>query len=417
MWVVQKCLNLLRLQQRFAPKLEFGKPYNSNWWYPEQEVIDYLKSWNNKLQQDSYGNLYLINPWTPLLSAHMDTVQRSDDVEWMPRIHINKKKWTISYNDSIIWWDDKCGIAMAMQLYEKYWNKVSLIFSRQEEVGHLWASAFCKEHSDLLKQCKYCLVLDRRNAWDIIWNDNGYCSEEFEKEIHRCTEAFGYKPTSWLLSDADAYAKYINCVNLSVGYYKAHTKEEYIVVEELKNAVKAVENIIENFQWEYEIYKKPEKSSYYWNYSWKSSLYWYSYWYGYGRYGRNDREDYYLDNDYWYWKKYEEKKNSRSNSRDSYSKKQTTNTEKNNDWLSERQKIVQAFFKLLHSWDVEVKEDLVFINVNNPDEVYNIPNGTYEVMDWNEYAEYEDEIYWKDDGDLVNKEETKDEVKQEQPIG
>lgn len=381
MWVVQKCLNLLRCQQRFAPQLEFGKPYDANWWYPEQEVISYLKSWNNKLKQDEYGNLYLINPWTPLLSAHMDTVQGRDDVVWMPKIKISKKKWTISYNNSIIGWDDKCWIAIAMELYEKYWDKVSLIFSRQEETGHRWASAFCEKHLDLLKQCKYCLVLDRRNAWDIIGNDNGYCSEEFEKEIHRCTEKFGYKPTPWLLSDADAFAKYINCVNLSVWYYNAHTKKEYIVVEEMKNAVRAVESIIENFQWEYEIYKEPEKSSYYWNCYWKSSLYWYSYWYG--RYGRDS-----LDDDWWYWTMYNESqkksKKKKVNSRDSYNKKE----EKKDDWLTERQKIVRAFFKLLHDGDVQINEDIVFVNVNNPDEVYDLPMWQYTVMDWTEYGEY-----------------------------
>ena len=379
MWVVQKCLNLLRLQQRFWPNLEFGKPVVTDWWYPEQEVISYLKSWNSKLKQDAYWNLYLINPWTPLLSAHMDTVQCKDDVVGMPKIKINKKKWTISYNNSIIGWDDKCWIAMAMQLYEKYWDKVSLIFSRQEETWHKWASAFCQNHFDLLKQCKYCLVLDRRNAWDIIWYENWYCSEEFQAEIHRCTKDFWYKPEVWLLSDADAFSKYINCVNLSVWYYDAHRKTEYIVVEELKNAVKAVENIIENFQWEYDIYKEPKKSTYYWGSYWKGSLYWYSYWWW--RYGREDRDD--LDDDYWYWYQQSQKKN-KSNSRNTYQKKEEKKTD---DWFSERQKIVRWYFKLNHDWDVEIKEDLVFVNVDNPDEAYDLPSWTYQVLTWDEYDE------------------------------
>lgn len=378
MWLTQKCLNLLRLKQICTPRLVFWTPLSEQMKdkYPEQNVINYLKSWNKNLQQDSYWNLYIINPWTPLLSAHMDTVQTSDDTIWMPHIQINKKKWTISYNNSIIWWDDKCGIALAMQLYEKYWDKVSLLFSRQEEVWHLWASDFCRNHSDLLKQCKYCLVLDRRNAWDIISSDNGYCSKEFEDEIHRCTKDFGYKPTHWLLSDADAYCKYINCVNLSVGYYNAHTKSEYIVIDELKNAFNAVCNIIENFQWEYDIYHEPERKSYY------GSSYWYSYWYGYW--------------DYYWWRRDSEYDWSRSNSRWSYEKKVETKKKAEDkkvesSWISPEAEYTRQFFKIRKNWKLQIKEDVVLVDPQwiEPDLV--IPEWVYECMNREDYWMYEDE--------------------------
>lgn len=358
--------------------------------YPEQEVIDYLKSWNHNLKQDEYGNLYLINPWTPLLSAHMDTVQNEEDVVNMPKIKINKKKWTISYKDSIIWWDDKCWIAMAMELYEKYGNKVSLIFSRQEETWHRWASAFCEKHSDLLKQCKYCIVMDRRNAWDIIWYNNWYCSEEFQQEIHRCTKDFGYNPTTWSLSDADAFSRYINCVNLSTWYYKAHTSDEYIVVDEMKNAVKAVENIIENFKWEYEIYKEPERKvgsfpkyrmfGYRWV-DWKwHEYYWWSYY---------DYDDY----DYWYYYNKSQLKNDKSKD-NSKIKDNKSNDKKDNDnkW-TERQEYVKSFFKLNKDWDVEVTEDLMMVNKDYPDELYELPKWTYVVLTYDEFSEYEASLY------------------------
>ena len=372
MWLTQKCLNLLRLKQICKPKLVFWKPLTeqiSNM-YPEQNVINYLKSWNKNLKQDEYGNLYIINPWTPLLSAHMDTVQREDDTIWMPHIHINKKKWTISYTNSIIWWDDKCWIALAMELYEKYWDRVSLLFSRQEEVGHLWASDFCRNHSDLLKQCKYCLVLDRRNAWDIISSDNGYCSKEFEDEIYRCTKDFGYKPTHWLLSDADAYSKYVNCVNLSVWYYNAHTSNEYIVIDELKNAFNAVCNIIENFQGEYDIYHEPERKPYYGSYNYYS-------WYGHSSYYGSDRNKEYD------W--------SRSNSRSTYEKKTEKKEEKKDDWFSQEAEYTRQFFKIRKNWKLQVKEDIVLVDPQwiEPDMV--LPEWVYEVMNREDYWMYEDE--------------------------
>lgn len=372
MWLTQKCLNLLRLKQICTPKLTFGIPLDKQLRdvYPEQNVINYLKSWNKDLKQDEYGNLYIINPWTPLLSAHMDTVQWTEDAENMPHIHINKKKWTISYDKSIIWWDDKCGIALAMELYEKYWNKVSLIFSRQEETWHNWATEFCRHHLDLLKQCKYCLVMDRKNAWDIISSENGYCSKEFEDEIYRCTKDFWYKPIHGSISDADAYSNYINCVNLSVWYYNAHTKSEFIVIEELKNAFNAVCNIIENFQWEYDIYHEPEKkytSSYYgwWLYS---SYYW----------GRWDSE--------YDW--------SRSNSRSTWQQKWKVADKKEEDTSSKEAEYTRQFFKIRKNGKLEIKEDIILVNPNDIDDCYAIPQWVYEVMDRADYTAYEDAYYY-----------------------
>ena len=243
MSVVKKCFKLLQLRQHFN-------------WIPEREVMSYLLNWNRKLNMDEYGNLYLINPGTPLLCAHMDTVQKEDDVAKLHTLRL--KDWIIKANDAIIGWDDKCWIAIAMELYEKLWNKVSLLFTRQEEVWMIWAGKFCEKHSDLIKQCTYCLVFDRRNPWDIIWYNNEYCSKEFENEIHRLTKEFGYKPTTWFASDTKHIAQYINWVNLSVGYYNPHTKTEYIKCDELMNAYEAALYIIQHLEWEYPIYKKPE---------------------------------------------------------------------------------------------------------------------------------------------------------------
>lgn len=243
MSVVKKCFRLLQLKQHFDS-------------IPEREVVAYLRGWNRNLKSDNYGNLYLINPGTPLLCAHMDTVQREDSVKNLHTLRLSN--WIIKANDAVIWGDDKCWIAIAMEIYEKLWNKVSLLFTRQEETGCNWASSFCLNHSDLVEQCTYCLVLDRRGAWDIIWYQNQYCSKEFEDEIYRLTKDFGYKPTSWLCSDTKHIANHINGVNLSVWYYNPHRKDEFIKCEELVNACNAAMYIVQNFQWEYKKYEAPK---------------------------------------------------------------------------------------------------------------------------------------------------------------
>lgn len=244
MSVVKKCFKLLQLRQHFDNR------------FPEREVISYLKSWNNKLKSDEFGNLFLINPGTPLLNAHMDTVQSEQCVKNLRSLRL--KNWTISAKDAVIWGDDKCWIAIAMEIYEKLWNKVSLLFTRQEETGCNWAREFCTNHKDLVSLCTYCLTLDRRGSWDIIWYQNNYCSLAFQDEIARLTKEFGYKPERGFSSDANHLSKIINCVNLSVGYYNPHQKTEYIKCDELVNAYEAATYIVNNLQWEYPIYEAPK---------------------------------------------------------------------------------------------------------------------------------------------------------------
>lgn len=290
MSVVKKCFKLLQLKQHFDKGL------------PEREVISYLKSWNNKLKSDEYGNLFLINPGKPLLNAHMDTVQSEQCVKNLRSLRL--KNWVIKASDAVIWGDDKCWIAIAMEIYEKLGNEVSLLFTRQEETGCNWAREFCEKHPDLIQLCPYCLTLDRRGSWDIIGYSNQYCSKEFQDEIHRLTKEFGYKPEHWLCSDANKISKFINCVNLSVGYYNPHQKTEYIKCEELVNAYEAAMYIVTHLDWSYPIYEAPKFEAKTYN-SWKQSAYskWY---YNTTLFDDDDDEDDYdkYSKYYWYyWKK------------------------------------------------------------------------------------------------------------------
>lgn len=249
MWVVKKCFNLLKLEQLYDNKK-----------LPEQNVITYLRLRNPRLKSDSYGNLYLINPWTPILNAHMDTVQKFDDtVGCTKKLKIKRDK--ISAKNCIIWWDDKCWIAIAMQIYEEVWDKVSLLFTRQEEVGCIWIwRVFTDDElTKLIEQAPYALTLDRRSNGDIIGYDNGYCSKEFENRIAEITKPYGYKPAKWLCSDANHICKHINCVNLSVGYYNPHSKQEYVDCKDLINSLEAIKEIINTIKSteQYEIYTTP----------------------------------------------------------------------------------------------------------------------------------------------------------------
>lgn len=337
MSVVKKCFKLLQLKQHFDK------------WLPEREVISYLKSWNNKLKSDEYGNLFLINPGTPLLNAHMDTVQSEQCVKNLHTLRL--KNWTISAKDAVIWGDDKCWIAIAMEVYEKLGNQVSLLFTRQEETGCNWAREFCEKHPDLIKLCPYCLTLDRRGKWDIIGFGNQYCSKEFQEEIHRLTKNFGYKPEHWLCSDANKISKLINCVNLSVGYYNPHQKTEYIKCDELVNAYEAVLHIIANFQWEYPIREAPKFEQKLQTYnSWK--------WYNRNRNTLFDAED--DDDEYDYYDRY-------------HSASYYNNKNKNKD--------LNKVFEF-KNWQLVVKKNIFITNVLDDMDWTELEVWTYDICEY-----------------------------------
>ena len=246
MAVVKKVLKLLKLQQQCSEQC------------PERQVISYLRLWNKKLQMDDYGNLYLINPGTPLICAHMDTVQKVDDVSKLSTIKLKDDK--IKWDNIIIWADDKAGIALAMELYEYFGNKISLLFTRQEETGLRWSQHFCTTHRDLIEQCTYWLVLDRKNRWDIIWYENGFCWKEFDEAISKHMKNWWYKSVVGWASDTANIGKIINAVNLSIWYYNLHTKNEYIQVSEFETALRAIADVIDSFEWaDYPLYVAPPK--------------------------------------------------------------------------------------------------------------------------------------------------------------
>ena len=333
MSVVKKCFKLIQLRQHFDKG------------FSEREVIAYLKSWNPKLKQDGYGNLYLINPGTPLLNAHMDTVQSQQCVNNLKSLRL--VKWIIRAKDAVIGWDDKCWIAIAMELYERLWDKVSLLFTRQEEVWAVGASNFVDNHSNLLAECKYCLTLDRRNAWDIIWYNNQYCSLDFQNEIARLTKEFGYKPTTWALSDANKISKVLNCVNLSVGYYNPHQKTEYIKCDDLVNACEAVQYIVEHLEDDFPIYQAPSYNTtkvYSWVYQ-QPSLYNYPL--------ADDDED------------------------DDYSRKLK---ERWNQYKKDREDKLSEYFTYLN-WQIIVKKAIFLTDATDDSNRAELDEGTYDVIE------------------------------------
>lgn len=210
------------------------------------------------LEMDEAGNLYKINPNTPLICAHMDNVGNASQAE-LNKIQVYE--WDRVQGKGVIWCDDKCWIAVALRLrdiYEKT-NWISLLFTTGEETWTTGSRYFVKNNEKLLDQCTYAVIPDRMWASDFIGASNNYCTKEFEDKAMKYLSAFGFTPNRWVYSDCDMLNGVLNTFNISVGYMWHHTKDEHCFLSQLANTITALTDLIDNFN---EKLTKPEQEVY-----------------------------------------------------------------------------------------------------------------------------------------------------------
>lgn len=169
-----------------------------------------------------------------LLTAHMDTVHAFCPyiiVEETTPLGLNKV-WS-PYG---IGGDDRCGVYMILQIIKEY--KCSVLFCEDEESGGIGSSKFCKtKYISELEKMQYMIELDRANESDAVFYDCD--NDDFVTFIEK---NIGYKKTWGTFSDISNLCPKAKVagVNLSCGYYKAHTTNEYIILQEVEMTIYSV---------------------------------------------------------------------------------------------------------------------------------------------------------------------------------
>ena len=298
---------------------------------------DYVKA---KLEElniiysvDEYGNIFCLdNENSPLLSAHMDTVRKEED--FCIGAFLTESENDRIFSGGILGGDDKCGVYIILKVLESG-RKVNFIFSRDEETGCKGIKALVKTNSyaekkditDKIKDCLWCLVLDRRSNSDIICEKNNYGTKKFEEALEKISDegSFGYKSATGLCSDADTIRDYISTANISVGYYSPHSQKEYILKSDLEKAYNYTLAVIDNLKEKFEPAEYRPKYSYSNNNYYNNSRYYYDDYYshyyydGYYDNSKNSKDDYpgYDDDEMDYsdfsWQDWKNLKNTGSN--------------------------------------------------------------------------------------------------------
>lgn len=210
------------------------------------DLIQYFKK--SQLDYDEHGNVFVAfnkeNKGSPILVAHMDNVLHG---KREPVMSIDGRY--MMGKDVGIGFDDKAGIIANIELFKRMKGKVRLIFTTDEEVGGISAG---KLDPSRIADAKYMIELDRRDKNDLIQYSGStrLCSDEFALKI----EALGFKRATGTFTDVNRFKEKcpkIEMCNLSIGYYNAHSNQEYLDLNAFDNIVDKVETILNTFTDEY----------------------------------------------------------------------------------------------------------------------------------------------------------------------
>ena len=224
---------------------------------------DYLSSKKYKVVSED-GFLYAKGTVPVLLVAHMDTVHK----EQCKVIVDNNGKLSSPQG---IGGDDRCGVFIIMNLVKEF--NCSVLLCEDEEIGGVGARKFtnatfkCDDgNSGIIEKryisnldVNYMIEFDRKGNNDAIFY---HCdNKDFMDFVSAST---GYKFAYGSFSDISTLMSPSNlaAVNLSCGYYKAHTVDEYVDYAEMMDTIEAGRALImaecdEPFKYVPKVYVKP----------------------------------------------------------------------------------------------------------------------------------------------------------------
>lgn len=199
-----------------------------------------LKEYGYTKQINKDGYLYLPGEIPVMLIAHMDTV------------HTNNVKtvcWSKDYDTVMspegIGGDDRSGVYMILRIVKDL--KCHILFCEDEEKGCIGATKFTK--SGLKPLVNYLVEFDRVGQNDAVFYN---CDN---KEFTKMVLSYGFEEEYGSFSDISTIAPYLKlaAVNISSGYYNAHTKHEYVVMGIMnRNADRVARMITETHGTKYE---------------------------------------------------------------------------------------------------------------------------------------------------------------------
>ncbi len=169
-----------------------------------------------------------------MLNAHVDTVHSIK-----PYQIFYDQKQQVAWSPQGLGADDRAGVYALLKIAENAKVKPWLLFTTGEEKGGVGAEAAVKE---LDIEVDMIIALDRKGKNDAVFYD--CINIDFIEYI----ESFGFKEDIGSFSDISILCPGWQTVgvNLSIGYYQQHTKQEYLSIKSMNKTIAKVHEILEN---------------------------------------------------------------------------------------------------------------------------------------------------------------------------
>lgn len=239
--------------------------------YNETLMIMYITEWLEKNEieyyEDNFGNVYATKQiaetpkdfYFPCVISHTDTVHNIDTInireEYLPNAQGEIKLAYKAYNDfgnpTGIGGDDKAGVFACLTLLKEM-DYLKAAFFVSEETG---CHGSRKADKTFFDNVGYGIQFDAPENWMITETCSSQVlfdrKSDFFQTIDEVFQKRMIKEDMQYMSHpyTDVYALRsqfdFSCINFSIGYYDYHSKNEYVVIEDVINGIKIGKEMIE----------------------------------------------------------------------------------------------------------------------------------------------------------------------------
>lgn len=255
--------------------------------FKEEKMINFLKNWltENKInfEVDQYGNVYATKKiqdvpndfYFPCVISHTDTVHGLGDInvveEQLWNAQNELKPALKGYNNNGlptgIGGDDKCGVFACLFLLKELPYLKAAFFVAEETGCH----GSLKASKEFFSNVGYGIQFDAPENWMVTEKCFGQVlfdrdSDFFQSCDKVLNEHMNHGEMEYMVHPyTDVYALRsqfnFSCINFSIGYYDYHTKDEYVIIEDVYNGIEMGKKMIEDLGYKL-YYKKSEKQEF-----------------------------------------------------------------------------------------------------------------------------------------------------------
>jgi tripeptide aminopeptidase len=254
----------------------------------EHRMVEFLVNWLTENNIDHYVdnkmNVYATKQETkelpedfyfPCVISHTDTVHNIDTINviemMLPNAQGEMKPSLKAYNDlnlpTGIGGDDKCGVFACLTLLQELPYLKAAFFVSEETGCHGSKQA----DPEFFTNVGYGIQFDAPENWMITEKCFGQIlfdrdTEFFQKVNEVLTEGMVNEDMEYMVHPyTDVYAlrgKFdFSCINFSIGYYDYHTKNEYVVIEDVFNGIEMGRKMIQSLGYKLH-FKKAQQYKY-----------------------------------------------------------------------------------------------------------------------------------------------------------